>query len=485
MPPTLEAPVGPPSDPRAATVAGDAPTIAEEVCAPPSPATRSWASWAAAAWASSTRRGRSGSTASCALKMILAGEHAGPEAAVRFLAEAEAVAKLQHPNIVQIFHVDEHAGRPYFEMEYVEGGSLADRLDGTPRPPRRGGAAGRDPGRRDGRGASPGGRPPRPQAGQHPPDVRRHAQDRRLRPRQAAERRLGADADRLGPGLAQLHGPRAGRGQDRGHRPGGRRVRAGGDPLRAAHRPPAVPGGDGARHAPAGQDGRAGAAVAAGAGPAAGRRDDRPEVPAEGPGQARTSRPPRWPRTCVGSRPASRSWRGRWGRWSGAGGGAVGTRSWPGRSARRRRRWWPWRCSPSSTPIASAVSPPSRPRRLGEDRLATVERDHRAWPSVDYERGQAACEKGEIGPGLLWTDRELALGGRGRRCSPGSTPPAPTWPPGKASTPGSWGSSPIANPVVSVAFSPDGKTVLTGSIDDTARLWDAATGQPIGEPLHA
>jgi WD40 repeat protein/tRNA A-37 threonylcarbamoyl transferase component Bud32 len=72
----------------------------------------------------------------CALKMILAGPHAGVEAAARFLAEAEAVAKLQHPNIVQIFHTDEHDGYPYFEMEYVEGGSLAERLGGIPRPPR-------------------------------------------------------------------------------------------------------------------------------------------------------------------------------------------------------------------------------------------------------------------------------------------------------------------------------------------------------------
>src|SRR5262249_32625578 len=52
-----------------------------------------------------------------ALKMVLAGAHAGGEAAARFLAEAEAVAKLQHPNIVQIFHIDEHDGFPYFEME--------------------------------------------------------------------------------------------------------------------------------------------------------------------------------------------------------------------------------------------------------------------------------------------------------------------------------------------------------------------------------
>jgi WD40 repeat protein/tRNA A-37 threonylcarbamoyl transferase component Bud32 len=70
-----------------------------------------------------------------ALKMILAGEHAGHEAAVRFLAEAEAVAKVQHANIVQIFHLDQHGAYPFFEMEYVGGGSLADRLDGTPRQP--------------------------------------------------------------------------------------------------------------------------------------------------------------------------------------------------------------------------------------------------------------------------------------------------------------------------------------------------------------
>ena len=69
-----------------------------------------------------------------ALKMILAGEYAGVEAASRFLAEAGAVARLQHPNIVQIYHVSDHAGHPFFEMEYVGGGSLAERLEGTPWP---------------------------------------------------------------------------------------------------------------------------------------------------------------------------------------------------------------------------------------------------------------------------------------------------------------------------------------------------------------
>src|SRR5262245_52470114 len=71
-----------------------------------------------------------------ALKMVLAGQHAGEQERNRFLAEATAVAEFQHPNIVQIYEVGESDGRPYFSLEYVEGGSLADRLDGTPIPTR-------------------------------------------------------------------------------------------------------------------------------------------------------------------------------------------------------------------------------------------------------------------------------------------------------------------------------------------------------------
>jgi tetratricopeptide (TPR) repeat protein len=67
-----------------------------------------------------------------ALKMILAGDHAAPETALRFLAEAESVARLHHPNIAQIYASGECDGRAYFEMEYLAGGSLADRLGATP-----------------------------------------------------------------------------------------------------------------------------------------------------------------------------------------------------------------------------------------------------------------------------------------------------------------------------------------------------------------
>jgi serine/threonine protein kinase len=70
-----------------------------------------------------------------ALKMILAGSHAGPEELARFKAEAEAVARLSHPNVVQIHEIGEHDGLPFFSLELVEGGSLRRKLDGTPQPP--------------------------------------------------------------------------------------------------------------------------------------------------------------------------------------------------------------------------------------------------------------------------------------------------------------------------------------------------------------
>ena len=194
--------------------------------------------------------------------MILAGDHAGPEAAVRFLAEAEAVARLQHPNIVQIFHIGEHDGLPVLR-------------DGVRRR--------RQPGR---------------PARRHPlaaPRTRRRLVETLARAIAEAHR-LGIVHRDLKPanilltadgtpkvadfGLAKLldvesgltrtdsilgspsyMAPEQAEGKARPGRPGGRRLRAGAHPLRAADRPAAVPGGDGAGDARAGQVGRAGRAV--------------------------------------------------------------------------------------------------------------------------------------------------------------------------------------------------------------------------------
>jgi tetratricopeptide (TPR) repeat protein len=71
-----------------------------------------------------------------ALKMIRAGLHADAEERGRFRAEAEAAARVQHPQLVQIFDVGEADGRPYLALEFVAGGSLAEALHGVPQPPR-------------------------------------------------------------------------------------------------------------------------------------------------------------------------------------------------------------------------------------------------------------------------------------------------------------------------------------------------------------
>lgn len=71
-----------------------------------------------------------------ALKMILSGPLAGQPELARMRKEAEALARLRHPNVVQIYQVSEHESRPYLALEFCEGGSLADRLRRTPLPPR-------------------------------------------------------------------------------------------------------------------------------------------------------------------------------------------------------------------------------------------------------------------------------------------------------------------------------------------------------------
>jgi WD40 repeat protein len=70
-----------------------------------------------------------------ALKMILGGSHAGDEERLRFLAEAEVVASLRHPGIVQVHDFGTHDGIPWFALEYCPGGSLEERLGGKPLPP--------------------------------------------------------------------------------------------------------------------------------------------------------------------------------------------------------------------------------------------------------------------------------------------------------------------------------------------------------------
>ena len=81
-----------------------------------------------------------------AIKMLGDWARAGEKDLARFRAEADVIARLQHPNIVQIYDVGDVAGRPYFVLEYIAGGSLAQHLNGTPQSARSGGAVCRSAG---------------------------------------------------------------------------------------------------------------------------------------------------------------------------------------------------------------------------------------------------------------------------------------------------------------------------------------------------
>lgn len=72
-----------------------------------------------------------------ALKVMLSGQFAQPQFVQRFRAEAEAIAQLQHPNIVAIHEVGEHEGQPYFTMDFVEGRTLAELVHDGPLPAQR------------------------------------------------------------------------------------------------------------------------------------------------------------------------------------------------------------------------------------------------------------------------------------------------------------------------------------------------------------
>jgi serine/threonine protein kinase len=72
-----------------------------------------------------------------ALKLLPFRSHDNPAAVAHFRREAEAIARLHHPNIVQIYDFGERGGQPYFTMEFVEGSSVAEQYPDTPMAPRK------------------------------------------------------------------------------------------------------------------------------------------------------------------------------------------------------------------------------------------------------------------------------------------------------------------------------------------------------------
>ena len=79
-------------------------------------------------WGSCSRRWTGGSIVVVAIKTVSETAFTAPAQLRRFLAEAEVIARLRHPNIIPIYAVGEEQGRPYFSLELAEGGNLAERL---------------------------------------------------------------------------------------------------------------------------------------------------------------------------------------------------------------------------------------------------------------------------------------------------------------------------------------------------------------------
>ncbi len=222
----------------------------------------------------------------CALKMILAGAHASPEDVARFMTEAEAIARLQHPNIVQIRQIGEADGLPFLELEYV--GAAAWTSSSTARPGPRCGRRGlpsRSPWgspRPIGRGSSIATSSPRTclLAADGTPKVGDFGLAKML------DSKTGLTRTESVMGSPSYMAPEQAQGRAEGRRRGRRYLRDGSDPLRVADRSPAVSRHDRARDPRASQGGRAGTPLAAGAGSAARCRNDLPQVPSERAGQA-------------------------------------------------------------------------------------------------------------------------------------------------------------------------------------------------------
>ncbi len=159
----------------------------------------------------------------------------------RLWREARVAASVSHPNICQLYEIEEDGGELFLTMELLDGEPLSARLDRGPLSPAEAGQIALSVLSALGRAARPGHRPPRPEAVQHlPVAARRQAARLRHRARAAWRRRGPGRTDAVGPDRRHpaLHGAGAARGEH--GRPAQRPVRARHGALRDGRGPSAV-----------------------------------------------------------------------------------------------------------------------------------------------------------------------------------------------------------------------------------------------------
>jgi WD40 repeat protein/tetratricopeptide (TPR) repeat protein/tRNA A-37 threonylcarbamoyl transferase component Bud32 len=423
-----------------------------------------------------------------ALKMILAGQLAGESDIRRFQTEAEAAAHLDHPGIVPIFEVGQHEGQHYFSMGFVEGESLAQRLTAGP-----------------------------------------------LRSRPAAEllgkvaeaiayaHRRGVIHRDLKPANILIDGSGQPRVTDFGLAKkvqGDSHLTASGQIMGTpSYMPPEQAGGSRGEVGPAADVYALGATLycmVTGRPPfqAATAMDTVLQVLGDEPVPPRRLNPAvdrdieticlkclekdparRYSSAAalgedlrrflagesIQARPVGRAERlGRWCRRNPLLAGAIGAAVilasmavvsllYANREARARAA------------IASASE--QSLKKEGEKLKTALAESNRRLASLDFERGQAAFERGQVGLGLLWMIQALqdATKAEDSAWQQVALTNLAAWRPHLAPLRAVLSHQGL---VFAVAFSPDGKTILTGSGDGTARLWDAASGRPIGQPMR-
>jgi WD40 repeat protein/tRNA A-37 threonylcarbamoyl transferase component Bud32 len=407
-----------------------------------------------------------------ALKMIRAGADAGEDERQRFLAEAQAVARLQHPNIVQIHEIGEADRYPFFSLEFCPGGSLADRLQGRPLP------AG--------------------EAAQLVETVARAVQ---------AAHEAGVVHRDLKPANVLLAGDGTPKVTDFGlakQLGGAAGQTASGAILGTpSYMAPEQAGGRNRDVGPWTDVYALGAVLYE---LLTGRPPFRAESSTETLLLVLTEEPvlpsrlrPKLSRDleticlkCLrkesrrryGSALALAEDLGRW----------LAGEPVVARPVTRVERVWSWsRRNPSLAVSASlatfalaavmalSVSFGLFQARTAQELRAVLHDSQVSSATLARGRGVALCENGETSAGLLWLARSLEIAPTDAADLQWSIRAHLT---GWARTP----RSPRAifrhrNLVTSISFSPDGRVVVTGSSDCTVRLWDVATGKPLGEPL--